>query len=88
MVNLQLLSESVMNLPLQNPRFPAPASGSEQISPIDSMLYMGDLLENMRKIAHTQQLDILAHLLELARMETKMVIRDHDRPQVVHRTAR
>jgi hypothetical protein len=38
---------------------------------------MGDLLENMRKIAHAQGLGVLAHLLELARVETRMVTRDH-----------
>jgi len=76
MVNPKLLSESVMALGLQNPRFAAPVQSRPQISPVDSMLYMGDLLENMHKIAKAQGLGVLAHLLELARMETRMVAQD------------
>jgi hypothetical protein len=77
MVNPQLLSEVVMTLPLQKPVFPAPAICRDAITSADSMAYMGDLLENMRKIAHAQGLGVLAHLLELARVETRMVARDH-----------
>ena len=49
---------------------------------------MGDLLENMRKIAQAQNLGVLAHLLELARMETRMVAWDQDRPQAIQPVAR
>jgi hypothetical protein len=77
MVNPQLLSEVVMTLPLQKPVFPAPAAARAPITSTDSMAYMGDLLENMRKIAHAQGLGVLAHLLELARVETRLVTRDH-----------
>ena len=83
MVNPKLLSESVMTLPLQNPGFPAAAQVGGRISPVDSVLYMGDMLENMRKIAHAQGLGVLAHLLELARMETRMIARDQDRSQAI-----
>jgi hypothetical protein len=77
MVNPQLLSELVMTLPLQKTAFPAPIAAGGQITSTDSMAYMGDLLENMRKIAHAHGLGVLAHLLELARVETRLVIRDH-----------
>ena len=88
MVNPQPLSKSVMNLSLQNADFPAPSQAEGRISPADSVLYMGDLLENMRKIAQAQNLGVLAHLLELARMETRMVAWDQDRPQAIQPVAR
>jgi hypothetical protein len=84
MVNPKLLSESVMTLGAQNPQFPAPRQGAGQISPTDSVLYMSDMLENMRKIARAQGLDVLAHLLELAKMETRMVALDLGRRQGMH----
>jgi hypothetical protein len=77
MVNPKLLSESVTALGLQNPGFPASSKAEGRISPADSALYIGDLLENMRKIAVAQHLDVLAHLLELAWMETRIVAQDH-----------
>jgi hypothetical protein len=77
MVNPQLLSEVVMTLPLQKTAFPAPTAAGGQITSADSMAYMGDLLENMRKIAHAHGLGVLAHLLELARVETRLVVRDY-----------
>jgi hypothetical protein len=42
------------------------------------MHYMGDLLENMRKMAQAEGLGVLAHLLELARVETRLITRDHN----------
>ena len=65
-----------MRLPRKKPAFPAPAPGEGTISPGESMAYMGDLLENMRRIAQTQGLGVLAHLLELARTEARLVARD------------
>jgi hypothetical protein len=60
----------------QKPRFRLPASPEERISPLDSDRYTIDMLENLRKIARKQGHDLLAHLLELAQMEARMVVRD------------
>ena len=66
----------MMALIQQKPRFRLPASPDEPISPQDSARYTVDLLENLRKIARRQGHDILAHLLELAQVEARMVVRD------------
>lgn len=79
-VNPEPLSESVMALSRQRPSLsPLPARPTlpeEQISSVESVLYMGDLLENMRRMAQAQGHGVLAHLLELARTEARLVIRD------------
>lgn len=51
------------------------------MSPVETVLYMADLLENMRKMADGQGLGVLAHLLELARVEARMVARDQTGPR-------
>jgi hypothetical protein len=63
----------------QKPRFRLPVSPQERISPLDSARYTIDMLENLRKIARKQGHDLLAHLLELAQMEARMVVRDAPR---------
>jgi hypothetical protein len=65
-----------MSLSQQKSGFPTPAFVPAAISPVESMLYMGDLLENMRKMAQAQGLGVLAHLLELARVEATLVRQD------------
>lgn len=81
MVNPQLLSESVMPLSQQKPPFSVAAPPGGNISPAESVVYMSDLLENMRRMAKAQGHGILAHLLELARTEARLVARDGDAPQ-------
>lgn len=81
MVNRQSLSELVMALPLQKPDFSATAQDRQAVSPVETVLYMADLLENMRKMADGQGLGVLAHLLELARVEARMVARDQTGPR-------
>ncbi len=76
MVNPQPVAQPSMSLSQQKPGFPAPAFVPAAISPVESMLYMGDLLENMRKMAQAQGLGVLAHLLELARVEATLVRQD------------
>ncbi|MBN9589187.1 MAG: hypothetical protein BGN85_07120 [Alphaproteobacteria bacterium 64-11] len=73
-----------MSPPQQNPELSAPSLAQTAVSPAESVLYMGDLLENMRKIAQAHGLGVLAHLLELARVETRMVARDLSGPQATH----
>jgi hypothetical protein len=80
MVNPQKLSESVMASPEQNPRFPAPSPAGAPISAAESARYTLDMLENLRKIAIRQGQSVLAHLLELAQAEARMLIRDAPPP--------
>lgn len=76
MVNPQKLSEFVMAIPQQKPRFPQARPSEGQVSPLESANYTGELLESLRKIAAGQGQAILAHLLELARSEARMIARD------------
>jgi hypothetical protein len=76
MVNPQPVAQPSMTLSQQKSGFPTPAFVPAAISPVESMLYMGDLLENMRKMAQAQGLGVLAHLLELARVEATLVRQD------------
>ena len=76
MVNPQKLSEPVMTAPPQNPRFPGPHAPVPPISAVDSARYTLDMLENLRKIAARQGQGVLAHLLELAQAEARLLIRD------------
>ena len=76
MVNPQKLSESVMAEPQQNPRFPGSQPAAPPISAVESARYTLDMLENLRKIATRQGQGVLAHLLELAQAEARLLIRD------------
>ena len=76
MVNPQKLSESVMAAPPQNPRFPGSQPPAPPISAVESARYTLDMLENLRKIAARQGQGVLAHLLELAQAEARLLIRD------------
>ena len=84
MVNPQPVAQPIMSLSQQKPGFPTSAFVQAAISPVESMLYMGDLLENMRKMAQAQGLGVLAHLLELARVEATLVRRDVSVSQPSH----
>jgi len=84
MVNSQPVAQPIMSLSQQKPGFPTSAFVQAAISPVESMLYMGDLLENMRKMAQAQGLGVLAHLLELARVEATLVRRDVSASQPSH----
>jgi hypothetical protein len=84
MVNSQPVAQPIMSLSQQKPGFPTSAFVQAAISPVESMLYMGDLLENMRKMAQAQGLGVLAHLLELARVEASLVRRDVSASQPSH----
>jgi hypothetical protein len=60
----------------QNPH-PAPSQTSApRISPLESARYTADLLESLRKMAQGQGQGILAHLLELAQVEAKLILRE------------
>ena len=48
----------------------------KDISPPETARYTSDMLESLRKMAAEQGQNILAHLLELARAEAKLLIRD------------
>ena len=87
MVNPQKLSEPVMTAPPQNPRFPGPHAPVPPISAVDSARYTLDMLENLRKIAARQGQGILAHLLELAQAEARLLIRDAPAQQTAQETA-
>jgi hypothetical protein len=80
MVNLQKLSESVMAAPPQKPGFPASQPPAAPPSGAESARYTLDMLENLRKIAARQGQIVLAHLLELAQAEARMLVRDASAP--------
>ena len=71
MVNPQKVSKSVMVPGPQNQQ----KSSGKPISPADSARYTADMLEVLRKIAAGQGQGVLAHLLELAQAEARMLIR-------------
>jgi hypothetical protein len=77
MVNPQKVSESVMAIPQQKPSFAPPERSDARISTLDSTRYTLDMLENLRKIASGQGQVVLAHLLELAQAEARLVLREH-----------
>ncbi len=77
MVNPQKVSESVMVIPQQKPRFVSSEPVGVPISALDSTRYTADMLEILRKIASGQGQPVLAHLLELAQAETKLLIRHY-----------
>ncbi len=76
MVNLQKVSESVMAILQRKPRFALPEQPISRISALDSTRYTSDMLENLRKIAAGQGQTVLAHLLELAQAEAKLIVRE------------
>ena len=86
MVNPQKLSESVMaafqQKPPQTAKFRAPQPVADPISSMDSARYTADLLENLGKIAARQGQPVLAHLLELAQAEARLLIRTPAAPPV------
>jgi len=55
------------------PTPPGPAGGP--ITPVDTALYTIDMLESLRRMADRQGHGILAHLLELAQAEARMLTR-------------
>ena len=75
MVNPQKLSESVMPSAQQKPGLPSPGGPGPVISPEESARYTADMLESLRKIAARQGQPLLAHLLELAQAEARILIR-------------
>ena len=80
MVNPQKLSESVMASPQEKPGFPSQPAAAAPPSAAESARYTLDMLENLRKIATRQGQDVLAHLLELAQAEARILIRDAPAP--------
>ena len=85
MVNPQKLSESVMASAQEKPGFPAQAASAAPPSGAESARYTLDMLENLRKIATRQGQDVLAHLLELAQAEARMLVRDAPAPNGANR---
>ena len=75
MVKPQKLSESVMAPEQEKPGFVPPGGPETPFSPIESARYTADMLESLRKMAARQGQPILAHLLELAQAEARMLIR-------------
>ncbi len=79
MVNPQKLSESVMAASQQKApqmaKFRGPQPVIDPISAMESARYTADLLENLRKIAAQMGQPVLAHLLELAQAEARMLTR-------------
>ena len=61
-----------MTLAQQEPAVPPPGKA---ISPGESARYTAEMLETLRKIAVQQGQPVLAHLLELAQAEARMLVR-------------
>lgn len=80
MVNPQKLSESVIPSPQQKPGITPPRPPAGPISPAESARYTADMLEVLRKIAAGQGQGVLAHLLELAQAEARMLVRAPETP--------
>lgn len=59
----------------QKPEPTSPGAARGPISPQDSALYTIDMLEGLRKMADRQGHGVLAHLLELAQAEARMLTR-------------
>lgn len=60
----------------QKSRFRLAELPQQPISPLETVRYTGDMLENLRRMAAGQGLGLLAHLLELAQTEARMIVRD------------
>jgi hypothetical protein len=60
--------------PLKPGPTPTGPSGAP-ITPVDTALYTIDMLESLRRMADRQGHGILAHLLELAQAEARMLAR-------------
>ena len=56
--------------------FQASELPQQPISPLETVRYATDMLENLRRMAAGQGLGLLAHLLELAQTEARMIARD------------
>ena len=52
-----------------------PAAPGKTISPAESASYTAQMLETLRKIALQQDQPLLAHLLELAQVEARILVR-------------
>ena len=59
----------------KNPALLPPGGSGQVISPEESARYTAEMLESMRKIAARQGQLLLAHLLELAQAEARILIR-------------
>ena len=59
----------------QKPAIPLPAVPGRVISPLESARYTAEMLETLRKIALGQGQPLLAHLLELAQVEARILVR-------------
>lgn len=53
---------------------------ADAVSPAESARYTLDLLDDLRKIAQRQGQGMLAHLLELAQAEARIIIREQGSP--------
>ena len=80
MVNPQKLSESVTASPQPKPGVAPPGPSGSPISPAESARYTADMLESLRKVAAGQGQGVLAHLLELAQAEARMLVRAPETP--------
>jgi hypothetical protein len=64
----------------QKPAVLLPAAPGRLISPAESARYTAEMLETLRKIALQQGQPMLAHLLELAQAEARILFRVPDPP--------
>jgi hypothetical protein len=76
MVNAQFVTRPAMPALQPKSRLPVPELPQQPISPLETVRYASDLLENLRRMAAGQGLSLLAHLLELAQTEARMIVRD------------
>ena len=70
MVNAEIVSKSLQAMPALPP-----------LPPLETARYMGDMLESLGKLARKQGQELLAHLLDLARLEAKSLARSEDEDQ-------
>lgn len=70
---------SAMPVLQQNHRFQPSALPAQSLSPPETARYTSELLESLRKIAARQGQELLAHLLELAKMEANSLCRPKSR---------
>ena len=59
---------------------PSAAPPGHGVSPAEFASYTLDLLDDLRKIAQRQDQGMLAHLLELAQAEARIIIREQGGP--------
>ena len=64
-----------MTLAQQKPAIPPVPEPGKTISPAESARYTAEMLETLRRIAVQQNQPVLAHLLELAQSEARMLSR-------------